>query len=175
MGISPKRLGALGYIKITIFGFALSALWGSLHSIILPVRLLDFVAESQVNTYLSVLTGSGLILAMVVQPIAGAISDRSNSRWGRRRPYILLGTIFAMLFLPGIGFSSSYIAIFILSYCLLQVSCNTAQGPYQAFIPDFVPEGKRGGSLRGEEPARGSGWDYPIAPDSPFYGTLFRW
>ncbi|GAI75107.1 unnamed protein product, partial [marine sediment metagenome] len=40
------------------------------------------------------------------QPIAGAISDRSSFRWGRRRPYILLGTILAMLLLPGIGFSS---------------------------------------------------------------------
>ena len=141
--INPKGFGSVGYIKITIFGFALSALWNSLHSIILQVRLLDFVAESQVNTYFGIITGSGLILAMVVQPIAGAISDRSNFSWGRRRPYVLLGTIFAILFLPGIGFFSSYVAIFTI-ICLLQISSNTAQGPYQAFIPDFVPEGKRG-------------------------------
>jgi len=49
----------------------------------------------------------------------------------------------ALLFLPGIGFLGSYAAIFII-YCLLQISCNTAQGPYQGFIPDLVPEGKRG-------------------------------
>jgi Na+/melibiose symporter-like transporter len=48
-----------------------------------------------------------------------------------------------LLFLPGIGFFGSYAAIFII-YCLLQVSCNTAQGPYQAFIPDLAPGGKRG-------------------------------
>jgi len=48
-----------------------------------------------------------------------------------------------MLLLPGIGLAGSYIAIFII-YCLLQISANTAQGPYQAFIPDLVPEGKRG-------------------------------
>ena len=131
------------YIKITIFGFALAALWSSLHSIILPLRLLDFVAESQKNTYLGLLTFTGLILAVAVQPIAGAISDRSGFSWGRRRPYILLGTIAVILFLPGIGFFGSYAAIFII-YCLLQVSGNTAQGPYQAFIPDLVPEGRRG-------------------------------
>ena len=142
--ISPKGFGTVDYIKITIFGFALAALWNSLHTIILQVRLLDFVAESQANTYLGILTGSGLILAMAVQPIAGAISDRSSFSWGRRRPYILLGTILTILFLPGIGFCGSYFAIFIAAYCLLQVSCNTAQGPYQAFIPDFAPEGKRG-------------------------------
>ena len=138
-----KGFGRADYIKITIFGFALAALWSSLHTIIIQVRLLDFVAEAQKNTYLGLLIGTGSILAMAVQPIAGAISDRSGFGWGRRRPYILLGTILTLLFLPGIGFSGSYLTLFI-TYCLLQVSSNTAQGPYQAFIPDLVPEGKRG-------------------------------
>ena len=134
----------IDYLKITIYGFALTALWSSLHTIILQVRLLDFVAEAQVNTYLGILAGSGLLLAMVVQPIVGMISDRSGFGWGRRRPYILLGTILVLLCLPGIGFYSGYVAIFIIIYALLQVGSNIAQGPYQAFIPDLVPEGKRG-------------------------------
>ncbi|MBA7466076.1 hypothetical protein ES707_01249 [subsurface metagenome] len=142
-GSGAKGFGRADYIKITIFGFALAALWSSLHTIIIQVRLLDFVAESQKNTYLGLLAGTGLILAMAVQPIAGAISDRSGFRWGRRRPYILLGAILTMLFLPGIGLCGSYLTLFI-TYCLLQVSSNTAQGPYQAFIPDLVPEEKRG-------------------------------
>ena len=142
-GTGAKGFGRADYIKITIFGFALAALWSSLHTIVIQLRLLDFVAESQKNTYLGLLTGTGLILAMIVQPIAGAISDRSGFGWGRRRPYILLGTILTMLFLPGIGFCGSYLTLFI-TYCLLQVTSNTAQGPYQAFIPDLVPEGKRG-------------------------------
>jgi Na+/melibiose symporter-like transporter len=131
------------YLSITVFGFALAALWNSLHSIVLPIRLLDFVAESQKNTYLGMLTFTGLLLAMVVQPIAGALSDRSGFRWGRRRPYVLLGTIAVIVFLPGIGLLGSYAAIFLV-YCLLQVSSNIAQGPYQAFIPDLVPEKTRG-------------------------------
>ena len=133
----------IDYVKITIFGFAISALWGSLHTIVLPMRLLDFVAESEKNTYLGLLTLSGLLLAMLVQPVAGLISDRSSFRWGRRRPYILAGTVVTLLLLPGIGLAWSYAAIFLV-YCLLQISANAAQGPYQAFIPDLVPEGKRG-------------------------------
>ena len=142
-GRGAKSFRPYDYIKITIFGFALSALWSSLHTIIMPLRLLDFVPEALKNTYLDLLILTGLILGMAVQPIAGAISDRSDFGWGRRRPYILLGTILAMLFLPGIGLAGSYAAIFII-YCLLQVSSNTAQGPFQGFIPDLVPEGKRG-------------------------------
>ncbi len=105
--------------------------------------MLDFVPESLKNTYLGYLTFAGAIIAMATQPIAGAISDRSGFAWGRRRPFILLGIILALLFLPGIGFGGSYMAIFIF-YCLMQISTNTAQSPFQGFIPDLVPDGKRG-------------------------------
>jgi Na+/melibiose symporter-like transporter len=131
------------YFKITLLGFAITALWQSLHSVILPLRLLDIVPEAYKNTYLGVMTLAGLLLAMVVQPIAGAVSDRASFRWGRRRPYILIGGIIALLVLPGIGLAGSFVAIFAV-YCLLQVATNTAQGPYQAFIPELVPEDRRG-------------------------------
>ena len=143
---SPYKTTAfhrVDYVKITILGFALTALWQSMHVIILPTRLLDFVPEALKNSYLGWLTFSGLLLGMVVQTIAGAISDRSSFSWGRRRAYILMGSIVAALLVPGIGFVGTYVAIFIV-YCLLQVGTNTAQGPYQAFIPELVPEGKRG-------------------------------
>jgi Na+/melibiose symporter-like transporter len=171
----------INYVKITILGFALAALWSSLHSIILPLRLLDFVAESQKNTYLGLLTFTGLLLAMIIQPVAGTISDRSTFHWGRRRPYILLGTAVALLFLPGIGFAWDYAAIFII-YCLLQISANTTQGPYQAFIPDLVPEGKRGlaSGMKGLlEIVGGIALIYPIALFMDRYfageGSIWLW
>jgi Na+/melibiose symporter-like transporter len=131
------------YLEITVFGFALTALWQSLHSIILPQRLLDFVPEAHKNTYLGFLTLTGLLLAMLVQPVAGGMSDRSRIKWGRRRPFILIGGVAALVLIPGIGLANGFISIFVI-YCLLQIASNTAQGPYQAFIPEFVPEDKRG-------------------------------
>jgi len=138
-----KPLGRFYYLKITVFGFALTALWQSLHTITLPVLLLDFVPESQKNTSLGILTLTGLLLAMFVQPLAGAVSDRSDFRWGRRRPFILLGGVLALLLIPGLGLAWSYAAVFVV-YCLLQIATNIAQGPYQAFIPELVPPDKRG-------------------------------
>ena len=137
------NFGRLDYLKISIYGFALAALWSSLHSIVLPLRLLDMVAEAEKNTYLGLLTFAGLLLAMIVQPIAGAISDRSGFKWGRRRPYILIGSLLGVLLLPGIGLFQSYFALFII-YCLLQMTSNVAQGTYQAFIPDLVPQDRKG-------------------------------
>jgi Na+/melibiose symporter-like transporter len=131
------------YVKITLFGFALTAIWQSLHTIILPLRLLDFVPEAQKNTYLGLLTLCGLLLAMLVQPIAGALSDCSGIKWGQRRPYILIGGVAAICIIPGIGLAGSFAAIFAV-YCLLQIATNTSQGPFQAFIPDLVPQPKHG-------------------------------
>lgn len=138
-----ENFGAGDYLKITVLGFALTALWSSIHSLILPLRLLEFVPGTQKNTYLDLLILTGLVLALIVQPIAGALSDGSSFRWGRRRPYILVGTIILIVLLSGIVLSQTYAAIFAV-YCLMQIASNTAQGPYQAFIPEMVPEDKRG-------------------------------
>lgn len=133
----------LDYLKISVLGFGLAALWAAIHSLILPVRLLDFVPAAQKNTYLDLLILSGLFLAMLIQPITGALSDSSGFRWGRRRPFILVGVALVLLLLPGIGLAGSYAAVFLV-YCLLQLGSNIVQGPYQGFIPDLVPEDRRG-------------------------------
>jgi len=131
------------YFKITFLVFAITALWQSLHGFILPVRILDFVPETQKNTYLGLITFSGLILGMFTQPIAGALSDRARFNRGRRRPFILFGMTATVLLLSGIGATQVFAVLFV-SYCLMQVASNTAQGPYQAFLPELVPPGKRG-------------------------------
>lgn len=140
---SEKVFRPADYVKISIFAAALSLLWPSLHSIIIPLRLLDFAPEAQKNTYLGLLTFVGSLIAVFVQPLAGAVSDRFGSRWGRRRPFIFVGTLLALFFLPSIGISGSFLFLLI-GYCLLQVATNIAQGPFQAFIPDMVPLGRRG-------------------------------
>ena len=142
-GANDKEFRPIDYAKITIFGLAMTALWSSLHSIILPLRIADFIPMGRQATYLTLLTVPGLLLAIVVQPIAGAFSDRSGFRWGRRRPFILIGAILTLSFLPGISLAGRLSILFAIYY-LLQISSNTALGPYLAFIPDLVPEGKRG-------------------------------
>ncbi len=138
-----KRPNTWHYLKITLLVFGIAGLWQSMHSLILPLRILDFVPEAQKNTYLGLLTFSGLIIAMLVQPIAGAISDRSTLGWGRRRPFIFTGILAIVVLLPIIGAATSFTLLFI-GYCLLQLASNTAQGPYQAFIPETVPRHSRG-------------------------------
>ncbi len=136
-------LGGAGYLKITILGLGLTALSQSLHGIILPLRVLDFAGEAGKNTALAALTFTGLILAMLSQPIASAFSDSTTSRWGRRKPYVLFGGFAVLILLLGIGLAGSYAFLFI-AYCLIQLAANTAQGPYQGYLPEMVPFDRRG-------------------------------
>jgi Na+/melibiose symporter-like transporter len=138
-----RSFGRWDYLKITILVFATTGLWQSIHSIILPIRILDFAAEAEKNTYLGLMTFVGLVIAMLLQPVFGAISDRSGFRMGKRRPFIIIGVLCLLLLLPGIGLAGSYAVIFAI-YCVMQISSNAVQGAHQGFIPDLVPEGKKG-------------------------------
>ena len=101
--VLSTRFSGYDYIKIAIFGLSANAIWQCLHIVIVPLLVLDFVAEAQKNTYLGLLTFCGLFLAMITQPVVGAMSDRYSFSWGKRRPYILVGGIVALLVLAGIG------------------------------------------------------------------------
>ena len=130
-------------LSINTYWVGLSFMWNSLHVILLPVILLQFTPEGMKNTYLGVLTFFGLVVAMILQPISGAISDNWRSRWGRRRPLILIGTLFDFLFLIILGWSGGLVWVFI-GYIGLQVSSNIAHGPAQGLLPDLIPPEKIG-------------------------------
>jgi Na+/melibiose symporter-like transporter len=134
---------ALDYLKITILGFGISAFWGALNTLVIQSRLLDLGFAAQKNTWLGLITFVGLIIAMLSQPVIGAASDRATFRMGRRRPFILVGGLLVIMLTPGIGLVGSLAGLFII-YCLLQVSSNLAQAPFQALIPDMVAAGRRG-------------------------------
>jgi MFS family permease len=90
------------------------------------------------GTTLFLLNVAGAFIAALVQPTVGSISDYTMSRWGRRKPYIFIGSLLDIVFLFGIASSNTVIAIAAFMV-LLQVSANFAQGPFQGYVPDLVP------------------------------------
>jgi MFS family permease len=123
---------------INAYWLGLSFMWNSLHVIILPAVLLNFVPDNLKNTYLGLLTFVGLVIAMIVQPISGSLSDRWRSSWGRRRPLILAGTLFDYIFLALLGWAGGLLWLAV-GYIGLQLSSNVAHGPAQGLLPDQVP------------------------------------
>jgi Na+/melibiose symporter-like transporter len=107
-----------------------------------PQIILDLGLGGHKGTLVFVLEGGGTLLSIFVQPIVGALSDRTNSRFGRRHPYILLATLGSCVFLSLMILAGSFFWLMGL-YFLLQLSENSAQGPYQGLLPDVVPEEER--------------------------------
>jgi len=62
-------------------GFALGLLSGTLEPALLGHKVLEFAPEQR-NTALGALTFVGLLIAMITQPVVGALSDRTRTRWG---------------------------------------------------------------------------------------------
>jgi len=138
-----QKVNGWTLFTLNAYWIGLSFMWNSLHVTILPAVLLNYVPESQKNTWLGLLTFFGLILAMLIQPLSGAVSDRWQSRLGRRRPLIWLGTGGDLVFLLIMGLIGSLPALFI-GYIGLQVSSNVAHGPAQGLLPDQVPPAQLG-------------------------------
>ncbi len=89
---------------------------------------------------LPLLNLAGPITGLFVQPLIGAMSDRTwSDRWGRRKPYFLIGAIGCSICLFLWPFVFALWLAFILLW-LLDISNNTAMEPYRAFISDRLPK-----------------------------------
>jgi MFS family permease len=138
-----KKLSLPQLLVLNAYWVGLSFMWNALHPIILPAILLNYVPDTQKNTYLGLMTFVGLMIAMVVQPISGALSDGWVSKWGRRRPLMVVGTLFDFVFLVLLGWAGGLFWLFV-GYIGLQFSSNIAHGPAQGLLPDVVPEEQLG-------------------------------
>lgn len=89
---------------------------------------------------LPLLNLAGPVTGLIVQPIVGAISDKTWSpRWGRRKPFFLIGAVLGSLCLFAFPYSPSlWFAVGLL--WILDVGNNMAMEPYRAFVGDKLPE-----------------------------------
>ncbi len=140
-----KRLHWYDHLSINLFWLGLNIRNTAIGSIFMPYLVAGFVSGEVMNTALGAMRTAGLVIAMLVQPAMGLLSDRSTSRFGRRRPFIFVGTLFDLLFLAAIGLAGGYWALLI-AILLQQFSANVSHGPLQGLIPDLVPEDQRGRS-----------------------------
>jgi maltose/moltooligosaccharide transporter len=82
---------------------------------------------------------AGPMTGLIVQPIIGAMSDKTESKYGRRTPYFLIGAIFCSISLFFMPFSSAlWMAAGLL--WILDAANNITMEPYRAFVSDKLPE-----------------------------------
>jgi MFS family permease len=117
-------------------------LWGSIPQILLPTQIAGIDPADKVAN-LAIVTTIGALGAMIAQPIAGALSDRTRSRFGRRAPWMVCGALVGGLALIGMGAANGLVQITI-GWVSVQIAYNFLQGPLTAVMPDRVPGAARG-------------------------------
>lgn len=127
-------------VRISLYWLGLTAIDGAVGRFVQDrLNFGDLVAPTGIGTAMTIITLGGTLIAIVVQPTVGSMSDYAVSRWGRRKPFIVAGSLIDLVFLLGIATANSVLALaaFI---ALLNVSTNIARGPFQGYVPDLVAE-----------------------------------
>jgi MFS family permease len=90
---------------------------------------------------LAMIVGAGALVAMLANPIAGRLSDRTTSRFGMRRPWLLGGSLLGLAGLMTIAEGDRQGIL--VGWCLAQLGFNTVLAALNALLADQVPSGQR--------------------------------
>lgn len=134
--VGPRFIAALALANLGLWAGFLGPLQ------VLLAAQVGALAPLHKETLLGWVTGAGALVAMLANPLAGAGSDRTRSRFGRRRPWIVGGAMAGALCLLLLGRQQG-IAGVALGWCAAQLALNAMLAALNALIPDRVPVAQR--------------------------------
>lgn len=125
-----------------IFYLALSnlGLWMAIYTpiqVLLPLQIESNLASTK-EVSLGWATGIGALTSMLANPLFGALSDNTHTRWGRRIPWVVGGLIFCALSLIALATQTELLGITV-AWCGVQLSTNAMLAALTAEVPDQVP------------------------------------
>lgn len=141
---SPPRTVGPAFVTayaVSYAGGALLFLAPLLVSLALKVNAL--VGIEQAPRSLALVTGVGSLLAMVSNPLFGRLSDRTTSRFGMRRPWMVIGLAGGTVGTLIVAVAPN-VTVVLLGWCLAQVFLNAILAAQAAVLPDQVPMAQRG-------------------------------
>ncbi|XP_065847988.1 sucrose transport protein SUC4 [Euphorbia lathyris] len=148
-----RRIPLRQLLRVTSIAGGIQFGWALQLSLLTP-----YVQELGIpHAWASVIWLCGPLSGLVVQPLVGHMSDRCNSRFGRRKPFILVGTVLICIAVLIIGHSADIgwlmgdrgdvkpraIGTFIFGFWILDVANNTTQGPCRALLADLTGKDHR--------------------------------
>ena len=140
---SETNWSSFALIRLNAFSFGVTGLILAMDTAVLPVIVLSLAPDHLKNSYLAMLGIGGLLVAAVVQPLIGRLSDKTRSPLGRRVPYIVAGTTSVCGALVLTLMAPNFAALFA-AWMFIQANLNIAYGPGMALIRDLVPRSRVG-------------------------------
>ncbi|NIH87274.1 MFS transporter [Amycolatopsis granulosa] len=146
---APPRVGAR---FIVLFTLATLGIWMAINTpamVTLALRVGD-VDPTGKNTSYSMVSGIGTLIAVIANPLFGRLSDRTISRFGMRRPWMIIGILGTAVGAVIVGLSTGLTGV-IVGWVLMQAFANAAIASTFAVMGDQVPEEQQGlmGGLAG--------------------------
>lgn len=132
---SPPRLSISQIVQMNVGFLGLQFSFGLQQSSMSPIY--SYLGANEAT--LPLLNLAGPITGLLVQPIVGAMSDRTTSRYGRRTPYFLIGAILCSLSLFAMPYSSALWMAAALLW-ILDAANNVTMEPYRAYVSDRLPK-----------------------------------
>ncbi|HEX5440892.1 MAG TPA: MFS transporter, partial [Ktedonobacterales bacterium] len=128
--------------------FGLNFQFAALLPVVIPAQILLFVApgsagNAQQALFLGAMAALGAVTALILQPTIGALSDRTRTRFGRRRPFMLVGAVGLLVGLALLALSH-VLALFIGGLFVVLVANTISSTASQGLVPDCVPVHQRG-------------------------------
>ena len=145
-----RRVSLFDQVNISVFWLANNFHWQALLAIVIPSMVAKYLGNANKDINLTLVVIWGTLVAVVVNPLVGAISDYVTFRMGRRRPFLIIGTALNVVVLILFAYSPTWfsstalLVTFIVLFLLLQFTNNVANSPWSAIIVDKVPQNQRG-------------------------------
>jgi MFS family permease len=140
----PAKIGLVRHVGLGLYWLGTYYVVTPVYTILLQVQISQAVASHDTqNLITGVATGVGGFLAMVVPPLVGHYSDRLHTRWGRRKPIIVAGTLGIVLCLVLMR-EAATLPLIVVGFALTVATINVAGAAYVAVIPDTVNDAETG-------------------------------
>ncbi|MEV6603390.1 MFS transporter [Kutzneria sp. NPDC051319] len=128
----------------TLLFLANLGLWLAIYApiqVLLPEQA-QLLASADKESVFSLVTGIGALMALIANPVIGALSDRTTSRWGRRHPWTLAGSVLGALGLVVLAVAPN-VVIMVIGWSLVQAGLNGMLASLTSALPDRVPVEQR--------------------------------
>ena len=113
----------------------------TLATVLLPRQIASMVSANQTGTF-ALIVGVGAVAAVLTNPLVGMLSDRTTSRFGRRRSWLVAGGILTVAAVLLLSIAPSLLLVFV-EWIFLEIAINLVQASLTAILPDQVPVRQR--------------------------------
>jgi MFS family permease len=124
--------------------FGANYVWVSYNSILLLPMVEKVVAPEVASFTVGLIGFFSTIVGFTVSILSGIITDHTTSRWGRRTPAILIGSLVGLPFIAGAALFHLSLPVIAVSYLGMQFFTNVGNGAWWPLLVDTIPDHQRG-------------------------------